>query len=262
MQFIFDRAKASDPLKLNEIYSHTKKHRQLQSSADEKGAAKNKLEDAITNSMLPTELKNEKDYHSDEIFKNGSFLHFVCRYYKMRQKARAGRLFIHPEYRLKKRGGKDIYVDTGRFDDENSMLTYCNRMPRQKRYQLLNDISGLLMLPPEQLCKHLSINESDTEEEVIHQWLVSVKGLKTNAEKAAKAQKEYRGELAAKIKKGNIKELRSLCDKATDLHQSIYESLAITKACDDKVASIYFLAQVHNIAFKDRSGNANTCVVC
>ena len=46
LQFIFDRVKAEDELRLNEIYSHAKKYRQLKSAEEEKQIAKDKLEEA------------------------------------------------------------------------------------------------------------------------------------------------------------------------------------------------------------------------
>lgn len=98
LQFIFDRGKADDPLNLNEIYSHAKKYRQQQSTSEEKDEAKGKLEEVIKNSQLPDTLKTARDYQSDAIFGASSFLHLVCKYYKLRQKARDGRVFICERY--------------------------------------------------------------------------------------------------------------------------------------------------------------------
>lgn len=126
LQFIFDRVKASDEL--------------------EKLESSKKLDEVIANSQLSQILKSQ---HTNGIFEQGTFLHLVCKYYKQRQRARDSRLYIMPEYRYDKK--LDKYNNTGRFDDNNQLLTYCNHKPRQKRYQLLNDLAGVLQVSRNQL---------------------------------------------------------------------------------------------------------------
>ena len=148
LQFIFDRRKDDDPFKLNEIYSFTKKIKQLKRDGGK--VEKGDLERAINKSTLPNELKTKPDYEIDSIFAESSFLHLVCKYYKLRRMARDGRLFIHPKYSYNKKRG---WQNTGRFDGGGHLLTYCNHKPRQKRYQILHDLAGLFQLPAKELKK-------------------------------------------------------------------------------------------------------------
>ena len=67
LQFIFDRAKNTDLLQLNTIYSHAKKFRQTQSTQKEKEIAKNYLEKAIKESRLSESLKTDRNYHDDSV---------------------------------------------------------------------------------------------------------------------------------------------------------------------------------------------------
>ena len=70
LQFIFDRVKAHDPLELNEIYSHTKKYRQLcqqqANSSDiedikrELDKTKRELEKNNSRQQAPRYIKNPK----------------------------------------------------------------------------------------------------------------------------------------------------------------------------------------------------------
>ena len=204
LQFILDRVKDTDPLKLNEIYSHAKKYRQCQSTKQEKGKAKVKLEKSLKNSKLPDTLKTQRNYTSDDLFKEGTFLHLVCKYYQQRQKAKDGRLFIHPRYRYIKGRG---YENTGHFDDKNLLLTYCNYKPRQKRYQMLNDLAALLQVPSKKYIESISdkyhsqtnINSQDKINQKLDNWLNNITGLKRQCEQAAKEQKNRRGQLKLDI---------------------------------------------------------------
>ena len=246
LQFILDRSKKSDPLNLNSIYSYAKKIKQIKRSDksrqdDEYKFWINKLNSTLSSSELPQELKSDPHFNSEEIFSQQSFLHFVCKYYKIRQKAKEGRLFIHPEYIFipsfskredknffsnkiiqgirKTTTSKGFYKNTGRFNEKNHLLTYCNKKPRQKCFQLVGDISQLLRISPQKLKSYIdtrfknnkSANELnnnlnlqnqkdklfyDTE---IEKWLKGIPGLKTYCEKSAKEQKTRRGSLKLDI---------------------------------------------------------------
>ena len=278
LQFILDRVKDDDPFKLNEIYSHAKKYRQQQSTPKEKDEAKDKLEKAICDSELPKALKTPRYYENEAIFEDGAFLHFVCKYYKQRQKARDGRIFIHPEYRYVKGRG---YENTGRFDDKDHLLTYCNHKPRQKRYQLLNDLAGLLQVSPGELEERVKEQDGKEIDEKIDKWLNGIEYLKTNCEKAAKEQKDRRGSLKldiqsvchkteSELSSSDLKKLHRFCEKAKglclDITKDLYDDLRQQQWEEDlkrnPASAVYFLAQINNLVFKERSGNATTCAVC
>ena len=296
-------SKASDPLKLNEIFSHAKKWRQRQSTEQEKKQEIEKLKKSIAESKLPELLKSPMDKSSGDLFSKESFLHLVCAYYKMRQRARDGRLYIHPEYRYVKGRG---YENTGRFDDKNHLLSYCNHKPRQKKYQSFYDIAGVLQVSPQKLEE---IVGSKDDEKLIA-WLKNFKegraSLKGICGKAATMQKEHRGFLKENIGKAifrceiedlrkeqkknknnlsseelgklkkysetkapdkNDNELLNLDKNIKNLSYTVAQALFGEKLQQDdprvqKFCSVFSFAQINNIAFKERSGNANTCSVC
>ena len=291
-QFIFDRLKDNDPLKLNDIYSHAKKYRQHQSTERDKEEAKDNLEKAIRESKLPLVLTTKRDYKNEAVFAEGSFLHLICKYYKWRQRAKDGRIFIHPKYRYVKGRG---YENTGRFDDKSCLLTYCNYQPRQKRYQMLGDLAGLLQISPQKLKEFVEKNNSPSNEkenklqtidEKIFHWLDNISSFKTNCDKAAKEQKSRRGRLKLDIqkiykllsdkeKKKTINQILKksktvdapkfyrFCERAKELclqvTNDLYNESSLYK---NPSAAVYFLAQINNIVFKERNGNAKTCAVC
>ena len=268
LQFILDRVKGSDPLRLNEIYSHTKKFRQSQSTFEKKEIARKDLENSIEHSELPDTLKTVRHYQDKGVFTQGSFLHLVCNYYKIRQNARDGRVFIHPEYRNVQGRG---YEKTGRFDDGDHLLTYCNHTPRQKRHQLVNDLAGLFHLLPQQV-------EEKTEAKNDIQltgWLEkNFSGLKSNCAKAAEEQKKRRGGLKGDIEtayadRNADRTLHGLITRAQRLCRELREKLKLqsehevwNRTLDHPVNAVFLLAQIYNIAFKERSGKARTCAVC
>ena len=327
LQFIFDRVKKEDPLKLNEIYSYTKKLKQnirdnkLQTEIEEN---KKKLQKAIEKSKLPEKLKTKPDFNKESIFEEGSFLHLIYKYYKLRQRAKDGRLFIHPEYKyIKKRG----YKNTGRFKKEKHLLVYCNHKPRRKEYQTFEDLSAILQISSKALRKKIGVSDEDSDEKLI-KILKEIRGLTLNCTKIAQQQKERRGFLKSHIntiyysiatnrqksiqtainsihnnseknkklsssqikkneknviketlqeldKKNKIKEaykLYKLCENAKNFYKEVLKKLdpdysnkkeTIEKNLKTNPAiAFYFLAQVGNIAFKERNGNANTCPVC
>ena len=224
LQFIFDRVKNTDSLKLNEIYSRTKKYRQLQNknhilttnpnnnqklgssfpkpkdkeNPENPTIIKEEIEKAIKKSKLPDHLKTKRDYKGSALFAKGTFLHLVCKYYKLRQKAKDGRIFIQPKYHYVKDQG---YKNTGRFDDKNSLLTYCNYKPRQKRYQMSEDLASLLQIPSKKLQEYVNnfSKNTDQKDENLFDWLKGIKGLKINCDKATQEQKTRRGGLKLDI---------------------------------------------------------------
>ena len=225
LQFIFDRAKNDDPLKLNEIYSHTKKYRQNHSENKNNSqgidsiSIKEKIEKAVKNSKLPEKLKTKRDYKNKALFAECTFLHLVCNYYKLRKRARDGRIFIQPKYRYVKDQG---YKNTGRFYDKNYLLTYCNYKPRQKRYQMLEDLASLLQVPSKKLKEYVdnplksaddrssvpqnqserkNSNQKKSKDEKLFDWLGEIKGLKTNCTNATKEQQNRRGRLKLDIQR-------------------------------------------------------------
>ena len=298
-QFILDRTKDNDPLKLNEIYSYAKKYHQCQSTDEEKKKAKEDLEGIIQNSELSIIKDAERNYKNGSIFKEGTFLHLVNRYYKTRQRARDGRLYIHPEYRFVKGRG---YQNTGRYDDVD-LLTYCNHKPRQKRYQMLDDFAALLQVSTQDLNNFIEKQKGKASDEKLVDWLEGIEALATNCATAAKEQKERKGYLKLDIQKiygliyhrkqsdtptqKEIKEilkqsrvedgdkLYRFCERAKKLlKQEIFDAAGILWK-DDKqrkenienlnknpASAVYMLAQINNIIFKERSGNSNTCAVC
>ena len=275
LQFIFDRVKSEDDLKLNEIYSHAKKVKQNTRDGKSTKDASKKLQDALSESRIriPKVLKGEV---VDGVFPEKSFLHLVCKYYKFRQRARDGRIYIHPEYRdVKGRG----YENTGRFDDKEDLLTYCNHKPRQKRYQMIWDLAGLLQVPPQKLEGVAEEHSGETTGDKLVDWLSKIKGLQTNCERAAREQKNRRGRLKMDIQNvfgftelqvADAKSLHSYCTRAvefcTALTESLYSGADQAKWAkelkENPATAVFLLAQINNIAFKERSGNATTCAVC
>ena len=286
LQFIFDRVKANDGLLLNEIYSLAKKIKQNASSTNECEEYTQKLNQALSKSNLPEALKSE---HNNGIFSKGEFLHLVCKYFKSRQRARDSRIYIMPEYNYDKKYHK--WNNTGRFDDDNHLLTYCNHKPRQKRYQIFNDLAGVLQVSPALLREKIG---SDQENDIIN-WLKQFK-LASYCKLALEMQKLHRGSLKQKIdnaifkdKIENIrknkkvtddeklllikyskttkpnseeKNLAKLVKNINDTSQKIGANLGLNEIQISKFNSIYSFAQIHQIAFVERTGNSSTCPVC
>ncbi len=270
LQFVLDRVKDEDVLHLNDIFSRTKKIRQQQSTQIEREKAKNNLNKAMISSQLPEKLKTSPNYQDRSVFGQGSFLHLVCKYYKIRQNARDGRIFIHPEYRYVRGRG---YENTGRFEDQDHLLTYCNKMPRQKRHQIFSDVASLFQLPPQQLRERTN-SEKDSE---LANWFGNFNGLMSNCAKATKMQKEYRGRLKEKILEAHYKEeentkheLLKLAKKSKELCEKIGDCLYDDESQREHwrnltghpASAVFLLIQINNVVFKERRGNAKTCSVC
>ena len=301
LQFIFDRVKAGDSFNLNEIYSHAKKVKQDTRDGKSTKHASEKLQEALSESRIPKALKDEV---VDGVFPEESFLHLVCKYYKFRQRARDGRIYIHPEYRHVKGRG---YENTGRFDDKKHLLTYCNHKPRQKQYQMIWDLAGLLQVTPEKLKEVAEEHSGETTSDKLVCWLSDVKitiekrdyYLPASCDVAANKQKNRAGRLKMDIdavfqrilpKKqsespstkemkeilkssgvvGEEKKLyrfvlraRNLCVALTTSLYDDEEQKKWEKELEKNSSrAVYLLAQINNIAFKERSGNASTCAVC
>ena len=267
-QLILDRSKQLDPLNLNEIFSYVKKLRQHQSEPEEITQAKSELEETISKSQLPDLLKTIRHYEDDAVFKQSTFLHLICKYYRLRQRARAGRIFIHPEYRFDKKRG---YERTGRYESKGHLLSYCNHKPRRKRYQIFDDVASALNVYPELLGELVG----SKEEIALVSWLKSFSGLQSNCAKAAKEQKRHRGRL--KIDFQNTSQhnngLANLANRAKDLYRQlgerIYENDSggynrwVERANNNPAITFYLLIQLNNLAFTDnRHGYARTCAVC
>jgi len=332
LQFIFDRVKAEDRLNLNEIYSHSKKikqdmHKQDDQSVKAVDQAKRELDESIRNSGLPQELKIAPDYGRDDLFPESSFFHLICKYYKLRQRARDGRIFIHPEYRYTKESG---YKNTGRFNDKEHLLTYCNHKPRQKRYQMLEDLAKILFTTKETIKSRMGISDEMEKDkdasklfDTVEQFFNDIKhegaGLKGFMEDCAKAKKDYRGALKMMIdvaykdyekyqnqirenreesgqkplpvtrlksqaKKKLVEEwskarskesvekkvdrLIRLKEKSFDFAKLLAEKIhgdigiAEREAIIEKFDNPFSLAQIYDIAYKERHGNSKTCSVC
>jgi CRISPR system subtype II-B RNA-guided endonuclease Cas9/Csx12 len=269
LQFIFDRSKSSDELKLNHIYSLAKKIRQnINNNNEEIKKYRSDLELVIRESKLTEDLKERPNYSTNDIFSEGSFLHLICKYYKLRQRARDGRLFIMPEFRYDSK--KESYINTGRFDDKDHLLSYCNHKPRQKRYQLISDLAAILQVAPDILKEKLG----DTEDKVMKS-LMAISGLKSNSEKAVKEQKEYKNNLNDEISKAKseikknkeenkIKYKHPLCkliEEIEKLSKELSEKIG-NKELYQKFNSIYSFAQINQVAFTDRAGNSKICAIC
>ena len=257
------------------------------------------MEETIKKSSLPPELVTRISNKSDALFASGTFLHLVCRYYKVRQKARDGRIFIHPEYRYVKGRG---YENTGRFNEKGHLLAYCNHKTASENvYQVLGDLAALLQVSPQDLEQPCIVRQQkgDTINEKLLNWFESFGTLRTNCATAAKEQKDRRGRLKLDVqrvfglvlpqkrggespssseirkilKDSTVKEalkLHNFCKRAESLCLSITQNfytkekqIQWQKELDrNPAAAVYLLAQINNVVFKERGGNSNTCSVC
>ena len=173
----------------------------------------------------------------------------------------------------------------GRWFDENSsnLLSPCNEKPKHKKYQMSNDFGALLGLTAEQVNKLIGINpadntigEVDKKADKIEFWLNRLK-IKTHASNCAKLQKDVGNSLdsyigAAKDKQERKMELSTeekdlikVSDKSKTLAGKLAE--AINDELDmeldpDTFNSVFTFAQINNIVFAERSGNAKNCPCC
>ena len=274
-QFILDTSKAIEPYKLNEIYSYHNKLKQLtKANAKENKQAieqeREKLDNAIKQSTLPDALKQDlkmleedKDGNKGLNFDEGSFGHFINKYYKTRQRAKEGRYFLH-------QSSKNKWLE------EDKLLHICPHRPRQKKHQLWEDLAAILTIDAATLKK---ITQSDKPEAIEEWFRQNIPEFKKICEKAAEAQKEHRGNLKRKInyllkhrQNGKFNkedtELLKLIDhcktQAQTLAKKIWSNLPKDEQKEkaEKFNSVFSFAQIHNILFEDRNGFSNTCPVC
>ena len=246
LQFIFDRVGDEDPLNLNKIYSRAKKIKQDINKKDEASVkhveeVKTKLKNAI--SKLPDGLKSD---HHNGLFPEGSFLHLICKYYKYRQRARDGRIYIHPKYHFVKGRG---YENTGRFDDKPHLLTYCNHKPRQKRYQMLGDLARILFTTEENLKSKIHISDeikSNKDPTILFKTIESFfkeikdgnRGLKSFMKDCADAQKDYGNSLKEVIDSNYRAYTKLKKDKGKLIAEKIQNIPDNNKISDKKKKSI------------------------
>ncbi|MGX9366674.1 type II-B CRISPR-associated RNA-guided endonuclease Cas9/Csx12 [Desulfoplanes sp. PS50] len=256
LQFILDIRRDYDPACLNKIYSHAKKLRQQCKDRHDNETIV-ALQNTLNKSKLPDMLKNEPDFDDEGIFPDGSFLHMICHYYKLRQRARDGRIFIHPEYNKTKLRG---FENSRRFDDKDQMLTFCNLKTRQKKYQSLHDLAGIFQISPKVLRDTI---QSDEDDQIIA-WLKTFRGLQTLCKDAATKQKNHRGQLNLLLQTGKNNDLNKLKERATAMSQKIAQELFSGNFEEKakKFATVFSFVQLHNIAFTERSGNARSCPIC
>ena len=278
LQYIFDRDPTHDPLRLNAIYRHTKKLGRLKRAGKlESKVGKdtyNALQTSLRESTLPAILIGNLDWHQEHIYTPATFLHLVCQYYKMRQRANQGRIFIHPHYRVTKRGFKN----SGQFNDATCLLTFCNHKSRQKRYQILHDMAALLQVSPKKLQQAVCKREGEEiDDEKLTAWAQSIRGIRVVCERAAQVQRERGDLLKSEIQRlthspSEDEELYALSVSARNLYlemvkkDGLYDANRIesrTRSLEhNPAAALYILAQIHNMLFRERSGNAKTCPVC
>lgn len=263
LQFLLDVSKDTDPFRLNEIWSHY--HKARQQCRDNKGSSDAEVEmrEAIDGSTLPDALKGQ--LHPDKIaegYAEHSFGHFINAYYQARRKARDGRYFLHQER-------KDCW-----FVNDDKLLSLCPHRPRQKKHQWVTDLAGVLGITYEHLIKVCG-----GEDKKVEDWLKGL-GIASHCGNCTKAQKDYRGDLKRRIDnviwKRNQGKTLTKDDRA--LHR-LYErsgNLADTIAKElfpdientererraERFGSVFSFAQIDNIAFRERNGFSNTCLVC
>lgn len=275
LQFLLDRTKSLDPYRLNAIWSRHHQRQKYPEDSPEYLQADEKLSEEIKKSQLPDELKHDLDFNAE-----GSFGHFINKYYNSRRKARDSRIFIHPLTKpavkaLNKEHSEKLKRNP-RWNDKNHLLTLCPHRPRQKQHQMLSDIAAVLGLTTGQLEQKLD----DTGFDSVEQLLLSVHGLKTTAEQAALAQKKFKGQLKNLLQRGKQllkqekkpsreqNELIQLEQKCKQKAQLLAERLWPELPKEEQAAkasrfrSIHSFAQIYNLVFKDRSGFSSTCPAC
>ena len=275
LQFILDASKKGDEYKLNEIWSIYHGLQQRRRDSKEEGDMEQELAECIQiqESRLPDKLKASLGFQKFQ--EQGSFGHFLNKYYKTRRQARDGRYFLHQKKKRK-------WIA----DKNKKLMRVCTHKPRQKRHQMGLDLANIFQISSDRL-KELtgSLKEGDIEK-----WLDSFKGkgLRTRCKKAADLQKEHRGDLKNKLgyaqykskelKKGNkkyegkistedknlVKENDACKKLAKELAKKIWPEESDEKQEEkaEKFNGIFSFAQIQNIAFEDRSGFSNTCPVC
>ena len=281
LQFIMDRSQKIDSNKLNKIWSAYHKIQQIKDTdKNELTKWEDNLKKLKNKSSLSDELKKDLEFE-----KQRSFGHFLNKYYQTRKKTRESRYFLFQKKKNK-------------WDDTNKFLTTCKHKPRQKKYQMLIDLSSIFGLTFQQIEKQIEEWQKQHSQnniaykktykadnsEIIEQWILSLsnkklKSLKSLSQDASKKQKDYKGGLKSKIDqlskeltidkfKGEDKKLYNLilnCKKqANQIAKKLWPKLSEIEQDQKarKFNSLFSFAQIHNIVFRDRSGFSNTCPVC
>lgn len=243
LQYVLDRSKKVDPFLLNEQWSIIKKCNQLKRQGQPINAQLEQLAKASSQSALPAILKP----HQDLIIEKGSFWHLVNRYFQSRRRARNGRYFLHYDRSV---------AESSRWQSQGKLLKICTHRPRQLSHQAVSDVCSLLGLTDEQLPTS-SLDELQAR-------LKTVRGLKTNCEKAYRAQKRYGMDLPQLL---HIeKELLELNAKIPALMESLADCLSLSverkRVFIQRNQSLYVLAQLYPLVWGERSGFGKTCPVC
>ncbi len=266
LHFILDRARQDDPFRLNLIWSQYHRQQKYPAGTEEHAKALDEKNRHIQASLLPESLKDDLAFD-----RQGSFGHFLNKYYQARRRAWEGRYFLHPA--LGKESGK---FWQRKWDDDHSILTLCPHRPRQKKHQVLADVAAIIGLTPKEFRE---LSGCDTPDDV-ETFLLTIKGLKTAGKEAAGLQKTWRGRLKLELQRAQVtrqqnkklskehKHLLACADKVQNAARKLAAQLwpkAVDAQLDARAAafsSLFSLAQIYNLVFKDRSGFSATCPVC
>ena len=264
LQFILDSSKKSDVYQLNEIWNCHNRYNKPE--VRDKQKISDEYQEFIEKSELPSSLKKELAIDLGEKFKEKTFGHFVNKYYKTRKRTKEGRYFLHQEKKSK-------WLDDGK------LFTICTHKPKQKKHQLLFDLASIFGLDINDFCNTVDSSAQkvdDSRTQKIEDWLKS-QGIKTHCQRSSEAQKNYKGALKYKIQEAvksegkNTKDLKPLADldkKSKEFSKNIAQNLwpdevkEKQKKRAKRFESVFSFAQIHNIAFKDRSGFSKTCPIC
>ncbi len=290
-QYLLDTSKKIDSLHLNEIWSIYHKIQILKQnkklSSAEKGLTKElkkELTEKIKTGKFPKSIVKGFDLDKDDSFREKSFGHFINQYYQTRKRAREGRYFLHQEKEGNKKKPK-------KWLKEGKLLVMCPHRPRQKKHQMLLDVASVLGFH-----SILGKSEEEQKEELkgkfgktsIEECLMSIKGFSSTCQKAATAQKDYRGSLRMKVdlieklmdqaNETEKEKVKNLDKKMKDLYNLVKQCKEKSKMLSEKLykeedqntrdarakkfESLFSFAQIHNIVFKDRHGFSNTCPIC
>ena len=171
-------------------------------------------------------------------------------------------------------------------ENEDNLLIVCSEKTRNKRYQTATDFGALFNLTRDQVNTLVGVKgEGQLEKDksvskAIESWLFeNFKGVKTHAAKCATAQKNFGNYLKDHIAIAALKKEKDAKAKLTDeeqellklnansqkhagnLAQAINEKLKLEYS-PEKFDSVFTFAQIDNIVFGDRNGNAKSCPCC
>ena len=155
---------------------------------------------------------------------------------------------------------------------KDNVLSPCDEKTRNKKYQMITDFGALFGLTSKEIQKFTSGIGLD-------EWLKTIKGVKSLAQECAKAQKNRGNYLQKSIDialyKENIKQdiklsaddktLIKMADKANKCAEAIASKIQEKLGVEldaSKFNSVFTFAQIENIVFSQRSGNAKSCPCC